>query len=95
MRMKTSRRIRKRQRQNLVLFSGGVDVGDVDAKAHKLEIPVFLEEEAPDVRENILKHLLFDLTGDKQQLLLEFIQKLYSFYVRLYFTYLEINPLGE
>lgn len=72
-----------------------MDVGDVDAKAHKLEIPVFLEEEAPDVREKILKHLLFDLTGDKQKLLLEFIQKLYSFYVKLYFTYLEINPLGK
>lgn len=74
---------------------GGVHVGDVDAKAHKMEVPVFLQEEAPDVRAEIAVNLLFDLDDAKKALLTEFIQKLYSTYVSLYFTYLEINPLGE
>lgn len=76
-------------------MAGGVDVGDVDAKAYKMEVPVFLTEQAPDVRQEIAAKLLFDLDDAKKALLTEFIQKLYSAYVSLYFTYLEINPLGK
>ncbi|XP_022711313.1 ATP-citrate synthase-like [Varroa jacobsoni] len=80
---------------DVIMFykQGGVHVGDVDAKAHKMEVPVFLQEEAPDVRAEIAVNLLFDLDDAKKALLTEFIQKLYSTYVSLYFTYLEINPL--
>ncbi|OQR79781.1 ATP-citrate synthase-like [Tropilaelaps mercedesae] len=80
---------------DVIMFhkQGGIDVGDVDSKAYKLEVPVFLTEEAPDIQAEISSKLLFDLDDAKKALLTVFIQKLYSAYVLLYFTYLEINPL--
>jgi len=77
---------------DIILFhhEGGVDIGDVDSKALKLEVPV------ADVMEvnpqQITSALLTQLKGDKD-LVARFIQRLYQQYVDLYFTYLEINPL--
>lgn len=80
---------------DVILFhkQGGIDIGDVDSKAYKLEVPISLGNDIPDIRSQISSILLHDLSDDRKSLLTEFIQKLYTVYVNLYFTYLEINPL--
>jgi len=73
-----------------ILFhhEGGVDIGDVDAKALKLEVPI---DNTPTI-EQIKNHLLKHVTKNKDEIA-QFIGSLYKTYVDLYFTYLEINPL--
>ena len=71
---------------------GGVDVGDVDAKANKLEISVD-ERVGDDFESKIEKQLLGQLAAQKVKLVSKFIVELYRLYTDLYFTYLEINPL--
>ncbi|KAI9316662.1 citrate synthase-like protein [Dichotomocladium elegans] len=75
-----------------VLFTheGGIDVGDVDAKALKLLVGV--DQPFPNADE-IKTTLLKDVPEFKRDVLVEFITRLYSVYVDLNFTYLEINPL--
>ncbi|KAF7724308.1 citrate synthase [Apophysomyces ossiformis] len=75
-----------------ILFTheGGIDIGDVDAKALKLLIKV--NEKFPPSDE-IKRTLLKDVPEFKQDVLVDFIMRLYSVYVDLHFTYLEINPL--
>lgn len=75
-----------------ILFhhEGGVDIGDVDAKALKLEVPVGTE--VPD-QKTLIDRLLINVTDDKKTVIAEFVSSLYKLYVDLYFTYLEINPL--
>lgn len=78
---------------DIVLFTheGGVEVGDVDAKALQLLIPV--GGELPD-RETVKAGLLSGVVGDeRKEALVDFLARLYSVYVDLHFTYLEINPL--
>ncbi|KAJ7423389.1 ATP-citrate synthase [Pitangus sulphuratus] len=74
-----------------VLFhhEGGVDVGDVDAKAQKLLVAVDEKLSESDVK----KHLLQHAPADKKDILASFICGLFNLYEDLYFTYLEINPL--
>ncbi|XP_077108276.1 ATP-citrate synthase isoform X2 [Ranitomeya variabilis] len=74
-----------------VLFhhEGGVDVGDVDAKAQKLLVGVGERLTEQDVK----NHLLIHVTPDKKEILASFIAGLFNLYDDLYFTYLEINPL--
>ncbi|WAR09851.1 ACLY-like protein [Mya arenaria] len=64
-----------------ILFhhEGGVDIGDVDAKAVKMEVPIGEDLSPTDVEGKLL--------------LTKFITSLYKVYTDLYFTYLEINPL--
>jgi len=78
--------------KDVILFhhEGGVDIGDVDAKAVKLEVNVADKMEV-DIG-SITKTLLTSFTGDKS-LLSAFILNLYNLYVQLHFTYLEINPI--
>lgn len=75
-----------------ILFTheGGVDVGDVDAKAYKLLIPV--GKDLP-TRELIKSTLLAKVEPEKQDVLVDFLIRMYSVYVDLHFAYLEINPL--
>ncbi|KAI8818369.1 citrate synthase-like protein [Fimicolochytrium jonesii] len=76
-----------------ILFTheGGVDVGDVDAKARKFLVQVDQPFPEPSVIE---KALLFDVKSATQKAtLVEFITRLYAVYSELQFTYLEINPL--
>lgn len=75
-----------------ILFhhQGGVDIGDVDSKALKLEVPIDGSIDEASVKETLLIHL----TADKQERVVKFILDLYRVYVDLFFTYLEINPLG-
>ncbi|XP_065324928.1 ATP-citrate synthase-like isoform X2 [Gordionus sp. m RMFG-2023] len=68
---------------------GGIDVGDVDSKALKMDIPI---ETFPTASE-IEKKLLQDISPKKRPTLALFLETLFKFYSDLYFTYLEINPL--
>lgn len=76
-----------------VLFTheGGVDVGDVDAKAEKILIPVDLSEYPSN--ETIAATLLKKVPKGVHNVLVDFIIRLYAVYVDCQFTYLEINPL--
>uniref|UniRef100_L2GJH5 ATP citrate synthase n=1 Tax=Colletotrichum fructicola (strain Nara gc5) TaxID=1213859 RepID=L2GJH5_COLFN len=76
-----------------ILFTheGGVDVGDVDAKAEKLLIPVDLSQYPSN--EEIASTLLKKVPQGVHNVLIDFISRLYAVYVDCQFTYLEINPL--
>ncbi|KAF7503150.1 hypothetical protein GJ744_004254 [Endocarpon pusillum] len=76
-----------------ILFTheGGVDVGDVDAKAEKLLIPVNLKNYPSN--EEIAATLLKKVPKGLHNVLVDFISRLYAVYVDCQFTYLEINPL--
>eukprot|EP00913_Durusdinium_trenchii_P034451 g32232.t1 len=73
----------------LFYHEGGVDVGDVDAKAERMEIPTgeALTEAA------VTSKLLTKLAAAKKGGMASFICSLYKFYMDLHFAYLEINPL--
>lgn len=76
-----------------ILFTheGGVDVGDVDAKAEKIMIPVDLSQYPSN--ETIASTLLSKVPKGVHKVLNDFISRLYAVYVDAQFTYLEINPL--
>ena len=73
----------------LFYHEGGVNVGDVDAKAARLEVPVGTFPTA----EEIEKKLLEKVSASCKKLISGFIEALFKFYANLNFTYLEINPL--
>ncbi|KIO21410.1 hypothetical protein M407DRAFT_245492 [Tulasnella calospora MUT 4182] len=75
-----------------ILFTheGGVDIGDVDAKALRLQLPVGQDFPSRDV---IKSTLLTHVSEAKKETLVDFLTRLYSVYVDLHFAYLEINPL--
>lgn len=68
---------------------GGINVGDVDAKALRLEIPIGTYPTAGEIE----KKLLGKLSADRKKTLAGFIEALFKFYADLNFTYLEINPI--
>ena len=68
-----------------------MDVGDVDAKAKKLLVPVDLSEYPSN--EEIAATLLSEIPKGVHNVLVDFITRLYAVYVDCQFTYLEINPL--
>lgn len=74
-----------------ILFhhEGGVDIGDVDAKAVKMDVAVDAELNESDVESK----LLVNAPAEVKKTLFNFIESLYKVYRDLYFTYLEINPL--
>ncbi|TWW81881.1 ATP-citrate synthase [Takifugu flavidus] len=74
-----------------VLFhhEGGVEVGDVDAKAQRLMVAV----DDKLTEEQVSEQLLIHVSDDKKAVLANFIVGLFSLYEDLNFTYLEINPL--
>ncbi|KAF1989490.1 glutathione synthetase ATP-binding domain-like protein [Aulographum hederae CBS 113979] len=76
-----------------ILFTheGGVDVGDVDAKAEKILVPVDLSQYPSNAE--IASTLLKKVPKGVHNVLVDFISRLYAVYVDCQFTYLEINPL--
>jgi len=76
-----------------ILFTheGGVDVGDVDAKAKRILVPVDLAQYPSN--ERLAAVLLADVPRPLHAVLVDFISRLYAVYVDCQFTYLEINPL--
>jgi len=75
-----------------VLFhhEGGVDIGDVDAKALKMVVPIDEHFNAADLATKLLIHVA---NQKKKEMLTSFILSLFHTYMDLHFTYLEINPL--
>ncbi|KAG0308060.1 citrate synthase [Dissophora globulifera] len=75
-----------------ILFTheGGIEVGDVDAKALKLQVKV---TDSFPTSTAIRSTLLVNVPESKQDVLIDFISRLYAVYIDLHFTYLEINPL--
>jgi ATP citrate (pro-S)-lyase len=68
---------------------GGVNVGDVDSKAARLEVPIGIFPTS----EAIEKKLLEKMPADRKKRFAGFIEVLFKFYADLNFTYLEINPI--
>ena len=81
---------------DVVMFyeHGGVEVGDVDAKAHKVEIAVELDDSKMALTKEKAQSLV-KYVGDasKRAIVEEFLVSLYDVYKKNHFTYLEINPL--
>lgn len=71
----------------LFYHEGGVDVGDVDAKASRMMIADGKVEDAK------LTELLSKVQKSRQPGLTVFVKDLITFYQTLHFAYLEINPL--
>ncbi len=73
-----------------ILFykEGGVDVGDIDAKANRLKVPVLgqLDED------KIESELLGGVPSERIAVLKQFISSLFKLYAEAGFVYLEINP---
>ena len=74
-----------------ILFypKGGVNVGDVDTKAIRLDVPIGTFPKAVEIE----KKLLVDVPVDRKTQISCFIEFLFKFYADLNFTYLEMNPL--
>ena len=73
----------------LFCHEGGVDVGDVDAKAKRLFVPI----ETQTTPDEVVKKLLSDISATDKALLAQFICELYTFFVDTNCAFLEINPL--
>jgi ATP citrate (pro-S)-lyase len=69
---------------------GGVNVGDVDSKATRLEVPIGTFPTSTEIEEK----LLGKVTVDRKKRLAGFIEALFKFYADLNYTYLEINPIA-
>ena len=73
----------------LFYHEGGIEIGDVDSKAER-----FVVETGSTLYTNeIEKVLLKKAPESRRSLLSAFIKALYTVYVDLHFTYLEINPV--
>ena len=67
-----------------------MNVGDVDSKAAHVDVDIKEMLTAEQARS-----LVKGAPIEKQEVLVEFLQLLYRAYSDLYFTLLEVNPLGE
>lgn len=76
---------------DVILFhhEGGVDIGDVDAKASRLLVGIDEKLSSQEIEESLLSNIPEEV---KPQLV-SFILDLFKVYVDLHFTYLEVNPL--
>ncbi|KAI9182861.1 ATP citrate lyase subunit 1 [Blastocladiella emersonii ATCC 22665] len=77
---------------DLIYYStrGGVDVGDVDEHARRLNVPVLQPYPTAQVHDELLADIADPAT---RAVVAEFIARLYAVFVDSQFTYLEINPL--
>ncbi|XP_046975417.1 ATP-citrate synthase isoform X2 [Vanessa cardui] len=84
--------IQSGRRSDTILFhhQGGVDVGDVDALAIRLDVPVDTFPSGEEIDRVLLKNVKSTTT---KRILTTFILSLYRVFVDLYFTYMEINPI--
>ena len=73
----------------LFYHEGGINVGDIDSKALRLEVPIGT---FPTEKE-IEKNLLTKVSPGRKKRLSGFIEALFKFYSDLNFTYLEMNPI--
>merc|ERR1712048_672904 len=69
---------------------GGVDVGDVDAKALRLQIPVDTDID----KQKVISELMKEIPAAKKEKMATFVTNLYTaVFLKAHFTYLEINPV--
>jgi len=75
-----------------ILFhhEGGVNVGDVDSKAMRLEVPIGTYPSVEEIKNKLLEKVPLG----RKELIAGFIAALFKFYADLNFTYLEINPIA-
>lgn len=74
--------------QILFHHQGGINVGDIDAKAQRLMVPI---GQYPSKAE-IDKKLLGKVPMARRGLIAGFIEGMFKFYADLHYAYLEINP---
>jgi len=74
--------------QILFHHQGGINVGDIDAKAIRMNVPIGTAPSASDIQKN----LLGNVPKQRQGLIAGFIEGMFKFYADLNYTYLEINP---
>ncbi|MBE3137542.1 MAG: ATPase [Thermoplasmata archaeon] len=74
--------------QILFHHQGGINVGDIDAKAARMKIPIGTYPTAGDIE----KQLLANVPKERRSLIVGFIEGMFKFYADLNYTYLEINP---
>lgn len=74
--------------QILFHHQGGINVGDIDAKAVRMNVPIGTIPLASDIQKN----LLGNVPKERQGLIAGFIEGIFKFYADLNYTYLEINP---
>ncbi len=74
-----------------ILFhpSGGVDVGDIDAKAQRYLVPIGRMPTSSELEAG----LLAALPPERRARLASFAAALFRFYAELHFAYLELNPV--
>ncbi|MBS3976750.1 MAG: hypothetical protein KGZ75_08530 [Syntrophomonadaceae bacterium] len=72
----------------LFYHPGGINVGDIDAKASRLIVPV---GEFPNAK-SIERALLNNIPQNQRPLISSYIEGMFKFYADLNYTYLEINP---
>lgn len=75
-----------------ILFTveGGVEVGDVDAKAQKLFVPIGEEPTAEAITSSLLKAVP---AASRKTALSAFIKALFRAFMACHYAYLEVNPL--
>jgi len=73
----------------LFYHQGGVNVGDIDAKASRMAVPIGTMPTAVEIE----RKLLGKVPASRKKLVAGFIEGLYKFYADLNFAYLEINPI--
>jgi ATP citrate (pro-S)-lyase len=74
--------------QILFHYQGGINVGDIDAKAVRITIPIGAYPTPADIE----KQLLGNVPKERKGLIAGFIEGMFKFYADLNYTYLEINP---
>ncbi|MDD5502681.1 MAG: ATP citrate lyase citrate-binding domain-containing protein, partial [Candidatus Thermoplasmatota archaeon] len=74
----------------LFYHQGGINVGDVDAKAEKLVVGILDNVDKADVEGKLLKNA----PADRKATLAAFIRAMFKLYADNGFAYLEINPIA-
>jgi ATP citrate (pro-S)-lyase len=81
--------ISKREGDEILFHhQGGINVGDVDAKAVRLMVPIGSYPASSDIE----KKLLGKVPSERKNLIAGFIEGMFRFYADLNYAYLEINP---
>lgn len=74
----------------LFYHEGGVDIGDVDDKAESYDVDVDKTISISEVEKNLLQKVT---DGPTRNLVADFIVALFNVYRKLFFAYMEINPI--
>lgn len=73
----------------LFYHEGGVEVGDVDAKAVRMQVPI----ETSATKESVTASLLTSVEDARKPVLAKFLVSMLETFRALHFVYMEINPI--